>query len=421
MNSQIATYAESRPRYAARRRRNVVIVISLLTIVAIVIIGLRTCWFGLTQCHTITLYVNGGYRYFEDEEILSVLRKQYGIEMAGEFRMGSFAQVDNYDPSHKPPIDCIFPSTNIAVNEFKQQRPDIPMKAVVVADDRIIVYTWRELLPTLEKSQLVYKQGNVYYIRMQPLVAAMIANKTWKDVGINIPGLVRIETTDALKSTTGAEWMAMTGSYLVPDNDLGSQVLTLSNLADNPTILPNLYDNWERQGFQEDTTSKLFQRFVNVGSGIKMMVAYESSFTDWYYPLPPAQQGPAAQIVGLYPEATTGVEHTLVALHTADDSTVSPACEQLQTILTHDSKIIDLAWTHHGLCTRGSVCPTLSSAPWIAHTVPLLIPEPKKEVTDRIQLYIQAYSECYSEGGTADKCEEYFNCRLEAKTAEECQ
>ncbi len=68
---------------------------------------------------------------------------------------------------------------------------------------------------------------------------------------------------------------------------------------------PRLYTYWENQGLQVDTTSKLFDKFISSGAGMPVIVAYESSFIDWYEAQSDSMKAQAARIVGLYPEITS--------------------------------------------------------------------------------------------------------------------
>jgi hypothetical protein len=283
---------------------------------------------------------------------------------------------DYYDPAKKP-VDCIFPGSKIGIEYFKLEHPGVIRNSVVAAQDRIVVFTWQALLPALEESELVYSQDGVSYLRMKPLVDAMISEKQWRDLGADIPGYVRIESTDPLTSSSGLQWLAFVGSYLIPGNEGGGKLLTAMDLQADPTILARLYAFWESQGAQVDTTGKLFPKFVASGAGIPMIVAYESSFTDWYSPLPDDQKAMASKIVGLYPEITINIEHTLASL--------TDACDPLLDALTKDPTIQQLAWENHGLHPQGFMPPGVpASAPWLALSVPY-VPEPKKDVTDTIQ------------------------------------
>ncbi len=381
-------------------RNNLVMGLALLAVVAAVIIRLLTCpccW-PLGPCPSIApptpvptakpaatptptpipttaLYVCGGYRYFADPEIQNILHDQYRIEVTGEFRKGTFAMAVDCVPPKKQ-VDCIFPGSKIGIDDYQEKNPGVIRSSAVAAQDRIILFTWQELLPSLEKAGLVYSKGGSWYVKMKPLVDAMIVEKQWREIGADIPGYVRVESTDPVTSSTGVQWLAFVGSYLVAGNEAGGRILTMADLEADPTILKRLYKYWENQGAQVDTTAKLFSRFIASGAGSPMIVAYESSFTDWYVPLPPEQKEKATRIVGLYPEYTIGVEHILASLTKACDGLLSP--------ITSDPKIQELAWKNHGLHPEGWIPPgPPSSAPWLAMNIPL-IPEPKKDVTDAI-------------------------------------
>lgn len=336
---------------------------------------------------TTHVYSYGGYRYFQNPAIMQILCEKYGIEVKGEFEMGGYAMSDKYP--HSDPnitVDCTYPASRITVEYFAQNHPGKIRQSVVTSTDLNVIYTWRAYLPTLMRAGIVTQQNQVYFVNMKPLVDAMLSNKQWADIGVAIPGPVRIETTDPAASTGGAVWMAYVGSFVVPGNETGSKPLTMTELQANDTILPELYTYWEFQGGQIDTTVKLFNTFISRGEGIPMAVAYETSFVAWLSKLSVAAKSRAQDIVGLYPNPTVGAELTLVS--------VDKDCDQLQHILVEDKDIISIARQNSGVCPPGAVCDPIASAPWLRDNVtfPVLVPEPKKDVTDAIQNYIKACS-----------------------------
>ena len=289
------------------RTRNLILGFGLLAVVSITIILIITpcaifpCPLPPTPPPP-SVYVYGGYRCFEDEQCMALLRDKYHIEVTGEFRKGTFAMADDYKPS----VDCIWPGSNTGIEYFQTKQPSVKIrKSAVIFQTPIALFTWKELLPELEKAGLVYAQNDVYFLRLQPLVDAMVAEKQWTDVGVAIPGYVRVESTDPASSSSGMLWLEMMGNFLVPGNDRGGKVLTAADLQANPDVLPTLYTYWEDQGLQVDTTSKLFDKFISSGAGMPVIVAYESSFIDWYESQSDSMKAQAARIVGLYPEITS--------------------------------------------------------------------------------------------------------------------
>jgi hypothetical protein len=307
------------------------------------------------------IFVYGGYRCFEDEQCLAILHDRYGIVVTGEFRKGTFAMSDDYHPE----VDCIWPGSNTGIEYFRSSHPDVTIrKSEVIFQTPIALFTWKELLPQLEKAGLVYTSNDeVNLLRMKSLVEAMIAEKKWKDIGVDIPGYIRVESTDPAQSSSGMLWMEMIGSFLVSGNDTGGRVLTKNDLQTNPTILPALYTYWENQGLQVNTTSKLFDKFISSGAGIPIIVAYESSFIDWYESQSEDMKAQAGRIVGLYPEITINTDHTLASL--------TPACDPLVNALATDKELQELGWLHAGMRNpSGGIGRKPPSAAWFAASVP---------------------------------------------------
>jgi hypothetical protein len=370
------------------RTRNLLLGFTLLAVVAFAFILFRN-WCQIFTCPPppppppptptatpplASVYVYGGYRCFEDEECMAVLRDKYRLDVKGEFRKGTFAMADDY----KDTVDCIWPGSITGIEYFQTKHPEVKIRRQeVIFQTPIILFTWKELLPELEKAGLVYTKDGVNYLRMQPLVEAMIAEKQWNEIGVSTPGYIRVESSDPASSSSGMMWMEMLGNYLAPGDKRDGKVLTAADLQGNPPILPDLYTYWENQGFQVDTTSKLFDKFISSGAGMPMVVAYESSFIDWYEAQPDSMKAQAAKIVGLYPEITINTDHTLVSLN--------PACDPLVEALASDAQLQELGWVKHGMRNAtGGIGAKPQSAPWLAASVPY-VPEAKIDVYQAIK------------------------------------
>ena len=111
------------------RTRNLILGFGLLAVVSITIILIITpC--AIFPCPLPPLprqrppppsvYVYGGYRCFEDEQCMALLRDKYHIEVTGEFRKGTFAMADDYKPS----VDCIWPGSNTGIEYFQTKQPE---------------------------------------------------------------------------------------------------------------------------------------------------------------------------------------------------------------------------------------------------------------------------------------------------------
>jgi len=305
---------------------------------------------------------------------MALLRDKHQINVTGEFRKGTFGMADDY----KEAVDCIWPGSITGVEYFQTKQPNVDIrKSAVIFQTPIVLFTWQELLPELEEAGLVYAQNDVYFLRMQPLVDAMTAEKLWNDIGVGIPGYVRVESTDPASSSSGTLWLEMIGNFLVPGDDRGGKVLTSADLQADPAILQSLYTYWENQGLQVDTTSKLFDKFISSGAGMPAIVAYESSFIDWYEDQSDNMKAQAARIVGLYPEITINSDHTLLSL--------SPACDPLVEAFANDAQLQELGWIKHGMRNAtGGIGAKPQSAPWFAASVPY-VPEAKIDVYQSIK------------------------------------
>lgn len=365
------------------RRKNVILGFGLLAAVAAVVTWLIS---GPgpeppdptpTAVVVETVNVYGGYR-FADEQMLAYLRATYGLQPIFQ-KIGTFDMAEKWTPD----VDCIFPSSKTGIDHFQAAHPGTIRRSESIFQDPVVVFTWQEYVPTLEQAGLVFTAGDVHYLRMKLLLDAMRQDKQWADFGVDIPGYVNVESTDSLKSASGLMWLSLMAGYLVPGNETGGRVVTLSDLSDYD-ILPVLHQYWENQGMQVDTTGKMFPKFVLTHS--PMVVAYESNYTDWYQSLPDEQKAAAEKIVGLYPEVTISTEHTLAS--------TSPKCDQLLEVFASDVRIQELAWELAGVRnSAGGIGERPGSAAWIAATIPF-VPEPKLEVTDAIKGCLADQSTC---------------------------
>ncbi len=321
--------------------------------------------------------VFGGYR-FADEQMLVYLRDRYQLRPIFQ-KIGTFDMAEKWTPE----IDCIFPSSKTGIDAFESRRPGIIRRSETIFQDALVVFTWQEYVPALEKAGLVVTTDGVHMLRMAPLLAAMQQDKRWADLGIEIAGYVNVESTDPVKSASGLMWLSLMASYLVPGEAPGGRAVTPDALAD-PALLPSIYQYWENQGLQVETTGKLFPKFVLTHA--PMIVAYESNYTDWYRSLPTEQQAVGQRVVGLYPEVTISTAHTLAS--------TSPRCDALLDAFTTDAQLQQLAWEVAGVRNNaGGIGGRPDSAPWIAATVPFM-PEPKLAVTEAIKACLEDRTVC---------------------------
>jgi hypothetical protein len=359
----------------------IILGVTLLALVAAVIIippYLEPCGSKLT-----TLYAHGGYRFFENEQILTILHDKYCIEMTGEYRLGTFAMSDEFHDG----VDCVFPASQAGLDYFQAQHPGIIQHSATNYQSPIVIYTWDTYIPdfvaaglvtTEEKTAADNTQYTVHYLEMASLIEAIDAETTWRDLGMDIPGLVTVVSADPLASSGGMMWLAIMGTYRVPGNENGDRVIKLSDLTDNPEIMSALLDYYVEQGQQEVATNQLFNKFIRSGTAMPMVVSYENTYIGWYSQLPDAYKSQAQTIVGLYPaDQTFLTQHTLAS--------TSTACDPLVDIFVEDEQIAQIAWEHDGLRNgEGGIGARPEGASWVSDVV-FGLPEPRNDVIDAIR------------------------------------
>lgn len=307
---------------------------------------------------------------FTDPAFIQYLNDKYSIT-ASETMMGSFAQAD----ADLTGVDCIVPGSLTAADYFATKHPGMAKSVDTIMRTYLVIYGWKQNIPSLEKAGLVTENNGVYTIDMAPILAAKAAEKNWSDLGVDIPGPVNIEYTDPLKSSSGMVYMTMQADYLVPGGQDGGKVVTAQTL---PGVLPTLVQDWNNQGRQENSSPTLFQKFLESGPGKPFIVNYESAFPAWYVSLSASDRAKADQIVGFYPKVTVNTDHILISL--------TDTCLKIKDILLNDPWVAKEAWQNLGMRNPLGEIGSQSGVTisWLSQTVPSM-PEPKKDVADAIQ------------------------------------
>jgi hypothetical protein len=309
---------------------------------------------------------------FQDKAFIQYMHDKYYLDIS-ETMMGSFAQAD----ADLTSVDCVVPGSVSAADYFASvpKNKGLAKSTDTIMRTYIVVYSWKQYIPTLEKAGLVTVSNGVYTLDMKPIFDAEAAEKKWSDLGVDIPGPVNIEFTDPLKSSSGMVFMGMQADYLVPGGENGGKVVTSTTL---PAVLPSLVQNWNNQGRQETSSPNLFQKFLESGPGKPMIVNYESAYPSWYVGLSKADQTKADAIVGLYPKVTVNTDHILISL--------TDTCLKIKDVILTDPWVLNEAWTGLGMRNAmGEIGKTTGvSVPWLAKVVPSM-PEPKKSESDAIQ------------------------------------
>ena len=200
----------------------------------------------------------------------------------------------------------------------------------------IVIYSWKEIVDTFIKENIVTEKDNVYYITdMNKLINYILEGKKWSDIGLNsLYGTINIASTDPVSSSPGATYYGLLLSILS-----GGQV-TDENINNN---LPKLKEFYIKSGYMNNTPADLFERYLKTGMGGEpMIVDYEKSMIDFANSSPDAFKQVKDQIRILYPTPTIWNSHCF-AVFTDKGNKLYKALD--------DKEISQIAWEKYGFRT----------------------------------------------------------------------
>ncbi|MBT1172675.1 substrate-binding domain-containing protein [Bifidobacterium sp. MA2] len=230
-------------------------------------------------------------------------------------------------------MDYLFPSSRAAV-EYGAAQGVKATQSDIVFNSPIVLYTHKVVADGLVAGGIMSKgKDGVYSMDMAKAVDAMLANKTWADVGYAAGyGQFRIDSTDPVQSNSGNEYAALIATVLN-----GGQPATTDSLARDGDKIRTIF---AKSGWMETSSEDAFNQFLTLGVGSKpMMVGYESQILDLAVNQPSAFKQIKDDVVIVYPTPTVWSTHTLMALDKKG--------EKLLSVLK-SSEIQKLAWTRHG-------------------------------------------------------------------------
>ena len=269
--------------------------------------------------------------FLEDEEVLSVLREDYGLSV--DYAKAGSLDMMTADLEGK---NYLFPSSSIALEYYKELHGQ-PLQSEIMMNTPIVLYSRKMVVDALDAQGLITIEGNVCYIDMRGLLKLIQENTSWADVGLSqLYGTVSVYTTDPCRSNSGNMFATLLANVL---ND--GETLTAE---DTEEILPQLQEIFGKLGYMEDSSADLFNQFLKMGVGAMPMVAgYESQLIEYAAENPDEYEKIKEDLVMLYPIPTIWSSHVLIALD-----------ENGQKMITGlmDEEIQKLAWKRHGFRTE---------------------------------------------------------------------
>ena len=260
------------------------------------------------------------------------MRQGYGIVLdfskAGSLEM---VQEDTQD------MDFLWPSSQVALEIFKESQHNRLVKAEIIFNSPIAIYSWDFVADALIKEGIVSQKDNTYYIvDMVKLTDLIMDHTQWKDIGVDLYGRISIQTTDPIKSNSGNMFYGLLANIL----NGGNVVSTEQELA---AVLPKLKNIYDLSGYMESSSSDLFEQYLKMGPGSKPLVAgYESQLIEFSKENPEIWENVKSRIVVLYPIPTVWSSHPFISLNNGANMVI----EALR-----DKRLQEIAWKDHGFRT----------------------------------------------------------------------
>ncbi|OZG57256.1 hypothetical protein BMYO_2046 [Bifidobacterium myosotis] len=264
---------------------------------------------------------------FDDDEFKALATKA-GLDVNYR-KAGSLAMMD----ADRKGLDYLFPSSRTAV-EYGKSKGVKATRQDIVFNSPIVVYTHRAVAEGLVAGGLMTKdESGVYRLDMAKAVDAMVADKSWTDVGYAAGyGQFRIDSTDPVQSNSGNEYAALIATVLN-----GGTPATVDSVARDGATVKRLF---AKSGWMETSSEDSFSQFLTLGVGSKpMTVGYESQILDLAVNNPDAFAQVKDDIVVAYPTPTVWSTHTLMALDANGEKLLD---------LLKSKDVQQLAWRRHG-------------------------------------------------------------------------
>ena len=240
--------------------------------------------------------------FLEDAELQKVLAS-HGISI-------TFQKAGSREIATRPDLktfDIAFPAGEHAAVKISQNTGSKRIYAAFYTP--MAVASWKTLIPVLEKSGLVSRKGNAYFIvDMAKMLDIMEKGERWRDLPDNtvysVGKSVLVTSTDVRKSNSGAMYLSL-AAYLANGNNV------VDNDAAATKVSAQMVGLFSRQGFQESSSAGPFEDYTSMGIGkAPLVMIYEQQFLEYVL----SHSNPNPDMVLLYPQPTILSKHTIVAL-----------------------------------------------------------------------------------------------------------
>ena len=345
------------------------IVIFIVLIVGIILFKQFGSNISNVGIKTVYVATGGGKEDFlKDEEVLSILRKEYKIDVVFDtwsnsktvskpliretIGLGNSDIINRMEKGEKFTInsegvtkyDALFTS-DIRYYDYYKQKPvnDEAERYTVLGggltlNTPIVFYSWDKIVDALITNKLVEEKDGIYYVtNMEKLVDYILNGKKWSELGVSddIYGNVGISSIDPVKSSPGATYYGLLLGILSKGE------ITEANVKKN---MPKLKDLYIKSGNMRFTPADLFQEYLRAGMGTqKIIVDYEKSIIDFSNSNAKGFEQVKDRIRILYPKPTSWNNHCYMYF-TENGEILNKAFEE-------NERIQQIAWEKYGFRT----------------------------------------------------------------------
>ena len=301
---------------------------------------------GLSNLTTVYVATGGGKEDFiADEDVVRIMREKYKLNVVYDsWSNGKLIKNELVREDGVTKYDAMFTSDQRFYDYYKlapnKENGEASRYTVLggglTLNTPIVIYSWADVVDSLEKQGIVTNTDGVYYITdMDKLLNYILEGKKWSDVGLKqLYGTINVASTDPVTSSPGATYYGLLLSIMCQ-----SQVNNESVDAN----LPKLKEFYTKSGYMNNTPADLFERYLKTGMGGEpMIVDYEKSIIEFANSNPDGFNQVKDSIRVLYPSPTIWNSHCIASFNDKGNSFYKAF---------EDSDIQKIAWEKYGFRT----------------------------------------------------------------------
>lgn len=276
--------------------------------------------------------------FMRNPRVVDYLAKDHGLTIDAR-RAGSVEMVSERQLYAQAP-DFLWPSSAVMVQMARQSGITV-RRDQVIFNSPIVLYSWLPIVEALVAQGIVEERApDFFVVDLKQLVDAVIAGRSWSSIGVDrLYGQVIINATDPTKSNSGFMFAGLVA------NLLSDGVATADNIGSR--TLDSIGTLFERMGYKEHSSGKLWDSYLNEGMGGKpLVIGYENQLIEFVLGQPEIWdriKSSPMRPIALYPEPTVYSAHPLLSLTSGSDRLL---------LALQDDFIQNIAWSDHGFRGR---------------------------------------------------------------------